>query len=97
MRIITPTRVRDFYLKYADSKTALEVWMSMIKELSIHSLNDLKKVSNSVDIIGNNRVIFDIKGNKYRIITVVLVHRQIVYIRWIGTHAAYDKINAHLV
>jgi mRNA interferase HigB len=42
-------------------------------------------------------VIFDIKGNKYRIITVVLVHRQIVYIRWIGPHAEYDKVDAHTV
>lgn len=97
MRIITPTRIRDFYYTHADSKTALEVWMAMIKEISIQSLNDLKQIANSVDIIGNNRVIFDIKGNKYRIVTVVLVHRQIVYIRWIGTHAQYDKINAHLV
>ena len=97
MRIITPTRIRDFYHTHADAKTALEVWMAMIKEISIQSLNDLKQIANSVDIIGNNRVIFDIKGNKYRIVTVVLVHRQIVYIRWIGTHAQYDKINADLV
>jgi hypothetical protein len=44
----------------------------------IQNLNDLKQVANSVDVIGNNRVIFDIKGNKYRIITVVLVHRPYV-------------------
>lgn len=97
MRIITPSRIRDFYDSHADSKTALEVWMAMIRELTIRNLNDLKQVSNSVDTIGNNRVVFDIKGNKYRIVTVVLVHRQIVYIRWIGTHAEYDKIDAHRV
>jgi len=97
MRIITTARIRDFYHTHADSKTALEVWISMVKEISIQSLNDLKQIANSVDIIGNNRVIFDIKGNKYRIVTVILVHRQIVYVRWIGTHAQYDKINAHLV
>jgi mRNA interferase HigB len=97
MRIITPTRIRDFYQSHADSRTALEVWMAKIKEISIQNLNELKQVANSVDVIGNNRVIFDIKGNKYRIITVVLVHRQIVYIRWIGTHAEYDKVDAHSV
>jgi mRNA-degrading endonuclease HigB of HigAB toxin-antitoxin module len=48
-----------------------------------------------VDVSGNNRVIFDIKGN--RIITVVLVCRQIVYIRWTGTHAECDKVDAHSV
>jgi mRNA interferase HigB len=97
MRIITTTRLREFYHTHADSKIALEVWIAKIKDINIQNLNDLKQVANSVDIIGNNRVIFDIKGNKYRIITVVLVHRQIAYIRWIGTHAEYDKIDAHTV
>jgi len=86
-----------FYLTHADSKTALKVWMAKIKEITIQNLNDLKQVANSVDVIGNNRVIFNIKGNKYRIITVVLVHRQIVYIRWIGSYAEYDKVDAHTV
>ncbi|HEV7347890.1 type II toxin-antitoxin system HigB family toxin [Telluribacter sp.] len=97
MRIITPSRVREYYHTHADAKTALEVWLARMKEISIQNLNELKQVANSVDIIGNNRVIFDIKGNKYRIVTVVLVHRQTVYIRWIGTHAEYDKIDAHSV
>ncbi|WP_221389993.1 type II toxin-antitoxin system HigB family toxin [Dyadobacter sp. NIV53] len=97
MRIITTARIKDFYLNHADSRTALEVWMAKIKEINIQSLNELKQIANSVDIIGNNRVIFDIKSNKYRIISVVLVHRQIVYIRWIGTHSEYDKIDAHKV
>lgn len=97
MRIITTTRLREFYHIHADSKIALEVWIARIKEIDIQNLNDLKQVANSVDIIGNNRVIFDIKGNKYRIITVVLVHRQIVYVRWIGTHAEYDKIDPHTI
>ncbi|KAA0989100.1 type II toxin-antitoxin system HigB family toxin [Dyadobacter sp. UC 10] len=97
MRIITTTRLRDFYHTHADSKTALEVWIAKIKDLEIQSLNDLRKVANSVDTIGNNRVIFDIKGNKYRIVTVALVYRQTIYVRWIGTHAEYDKIDAHTV
>tara|TARA_R110002124_G_scaffold284136_1_gene460961 strand:+ start:302 stop:595 length:294 start_codon:yes stop_codon:yes gene_type:complete len=97
MRIITTTKLKDFYRAHADSTTALEVWIAKIKEIEIKNLNDLKKLANSVDIIGNNRVIFDIKGNKYGIITVVLVHRQIIYIRWIGTHAEYDKVDAHTV
>ena len=97
MRIITPTRIREFYQTHADSKTALEVWMARIREITILNLNELRQVANSVDVLGNNRVIFDIKGNKYRIITVVLIHRQIVYVRWVGTHAEYDKVDAHTV
>ena len=97
MRIITASRIVEFYTKHADAKLPLEVWVSRIKALKINNLNELKQVANSVDVIGNNRVIFDIKGNKYRIITVVLIRNQTVYIRWIGTHAAYDKIDAHTV
>ena len=97
MRIITTSRIVEFYTKHADARLPLEVWVSRIKSLKISNLNELKQVANSVDVIGNNRVIFDIKGNKYRIITVVLIRNQTVYIRWIGTHAAYDKIDAHTV
>ena len=97
MRIITTTRLREFYSRHLDSKIALEVWISRLKNIDISNLNELRQVANSVDLIGDNRVIFDIRGNKYRIITVVLVHRQIVYIRWIGTHAEYDKIDVHTV
>ncbi|WP_299761344.1 type II toxin-antitoxin system HigB family toxin [uncultured Pontibacter sp.] len=97
MRIITPSRLKEFYQKHADAKTGIELWISRIKELQIENLNDLKKIANSVDVIGDGRVVFDIKGNKYRIITIVKVHRQIVYIRWVGTHAEYDKVDAFSV
>ncbi|MCC9166364.1 type II toxin-antitoxin system HigB family toxin [Pontibacter harenae] len=97
MNIVTVSRIKKFFLKHADSKLSLEVWVARVSALRITNLNDLKQVANSVDVIGNNRVIFDIKGNKYRIITVVLVRNQTVYIRWIGTHAEYDKIDAHTV
>ena len=93
MRIITPARLKEFYQKHADAKTGIELWMARIKNLHINNLNELKQVANSVDMIGDERVIFDIKGNKYRVITIVKVHRQIVYIRWVGTHAEYDKID----
>ncbi|QNF35260.1 type II toxin-antitoxin system HigB family toxin [Adhaeribacter swui] len=94
MNIVTVSRIKNFYLKHADAKLPLQVWIARITELKIDSLHDLKQFANSVDIIGNNRVIFDIKGNRYRLITVVLVRNQTVYIRWIGTHAEYDKIDA---
>ena len=97
MRIITATRLREFYNTHADAKIAVEVWIAKIKEIEIQNLNELRKIANSVDIIGDNRVIFDIKGNRYRIITVVLIHRQVVYVRWIGTHSAYDRIDAHTI
>lgn len=97
MRIISTSRITEFYKKHADAKIPLEVWVSIIKKLEVKKPNELKQVFNSVDIIGNNRVIFDIKGNRYRIITIVLIRNKTVYIRWIGTHAEYDRIDAHSI
>ncbi|WP_255897574.1 type II toxin-antitoxin system HigB family toxin [Rufibacter sediminis] len=75
----------------------MKLWEARIKEVSIQTLHDVKNLYNSADIIGNNRVIFDIKGNHYRIITVVVIRTQTVYIRWVGPHSEYDKINAHTI
>ena len=93
MRIITTSRIVEFYTKHADAKLPLEVWVSRIKALKINNLNELKQVANSVDVIGNNRVIFDIKGNKYRLIVSIDYEGQLIYIKYILTHAEYDKDN----
>ena len=97
MNIVTISRIKKFYLEHADAKLPLEVFVARLSSLRIQNLNELKQIANSVDVIGNNRVIFNIKGNKYRIITVVLVRNQTVYIRWIGTHAEYNRIDATTV
>ena len=76
------------------SKTALEVWYKKVTKSSWENLNDLKQDYLSADYVGNNRVVFNIKGNDYRLIAIVIYVSQKVYIRWIGTHAEYDKIDA---
>ncbi|MEM1408255.1 MAG: type II toxin-antitoxin system HigB family toxin, partial [Bacteroidota bacterium] len=58
------------------------------------SLNDLKQDYPSADYVGNNRVVFNIKGNDYRLIAIVIYVSQKVYMRWIGRHAEYDKVDA---
>lgn len=97
MRIITKSRITAYYQEHPDAKIPLEVWVSRIKELEIKTLNELKQIANSVDVMGNNRVIFNIGENKHRLITVGLVRNQTIYIRWLGTHAEYDKIDAHSI
>ena len=97
MRIISTSRLVEYYTKHADSRNGLELLASRLKALKITNLNELRRVANSVDTIGNNRVIFNIKGNSYRLIAVVLAANQTVYIRWIGTHAEYDKVDAHTI
>ena len=94
MRVVSKKRLVDFYSHHASSKTALEVWCQKVSKTSWDSLNDLKQDYPSADYVGNNRVVFNIKGNDYRLIAIVIYVSQKVYVRWIGTHAEYDKVDA---
>ena len=92
MRVVTPKRLSEFSLKYADSKIPLLYWYEVVKTAKWNSLADIKKDFNSVDYVGNNRYVFNIKGNDYRIVVIIIFISQKVYIRFIGTHSEYDKI-----
>lgn len=97
MRIVKTSILEECYKKHADAKTPLETWASILKNLTLENLNEIKGYFGTADVIGNDRVVFDIKGNRYRVITVVLIRNQTVYVRWAGTHADYDKVDAHTV
>ena len=92
MRIFVRKTLVDFYLKHPDSKTMLEDWYYKTKESEWSNFAEIKKTFNSVDYIGNKRFVFNIKGKLYRIIVVILFVPKYVYIRFVGTHAEYDKI-----
>lgn len=68
-------------------------WYSITSKASWRNLSDIKKDFNSVDYVGNHRYVFNVKGNDYRIIVIVVFMSKKVYIRFIGTHAEYDKID----
>lgn len=96
MRIIAVKTIKDFYSKekYKDSEQSLKTWFYEVKKEQWKVPNDIKKKYKSVSIISNNRAIFNIKGNKYRLIVAIKYDFQIIYIRFIGTHMEYDKIDA---
>lgn len=94
MRIISRPRLIEFWGKYPDAKTPLRVWFKKIEQSKWKGINDLKNDFPTADYVGNNRVVFDIKGNRYCIIVLVFFTGQKMYIRFIGTHAEYDKIDA---
>ncbi len=79
--------------KYADSVEALDNWYDKSKKADWKSLNELKKTFSSVDYVGNDRYVFNIKGNKYRLVVMIFFDIRTMYIRFIGTHAEYDKID----
>jgi len=96
MRVISKKTLKDFYEQnlYADSKESLESWHREAIKANWQSPNDIKQQYRHASIVGNNRVVFNIHGNKYRLIVKINYPAQVVYIRFIGTHEQYDKINA---
>ena len=93
MVIISKTIVAEFGNKNADSVEALNKWYEVSKKAEWKNLSELKKTFNTVDYVGNDRYVFNIKGNKYRLVAMIFFNIRTVFIRFIGTHAEYDKIN----
>lgn len=92
MRIVSKKTLVAFYKENKDAEIALRDWYSKTEEANWESFNDVKKTFNTADFVGNRRVVFNIRGNKYRLITLILFRIKMVYIRFIGTHKDYDKI-----
>ena len=94
MRVVSKKKLVDYYTKHANSKTALEEWYTKASKAEWTNLNELKLDFLSTDYVRNNRVVFNIKGNDYRLVAIVIYISKKIYVRWIGTHAEYDKIEA---
>lgn len=94
MRIIARSNLREFWQKYPDSEQSLKAWFYDVSRANWQSPSDIKNVYANASIIANNRVIFNIRGNRYRLIVHVRYDIEIVFIRFIGTHQDYDKINS---
>lgn len=98
MRIIAIKKLRDFWeSRCADAEQPLKVWYQILKQNSFKDTNEIKRLFPSSSFVGNNRVVFNVSGNKYRLVVHIRYDIQIVYIRFIGTHADYDKINVKKV
>ena len=94
MRVIAKGTLRDFLLKHADCEQALKSWYDEADKSSWKHPNDIKLEYPFASILSDNRVVFNIKGNSYRLIVKISYPYQMVWVRFIGTHAEYDKINA---
>ena len=96
VRIIKKQTIEDFILKNARSKTSFEIWLSVIKRADWNEPNEIIRTFNRADVLGksSNRVVFNIGGNNYRMIVKYHFGKKIVhlFIKWIGTHAAYTKL-----
>lgn len=94
MRVITEEPLNLYIERFPDTKTALQAWIKTVKRAKWTSFADVKKDFNSVDSVGNQHYVFNIRGNNHRLVVVIKFTIKWIYIRFIGTHAEYDKIDA---
>ena len=91
MRIFTEQTLKQFTQQHPDALVPLQVWVSVVKSSRWTCFADVKKDFNAVDSVGNQRYVFNIKGNSYRLVAVIKFTIGFVYIQFIGTHKEYDK------
>lgn len=94
MRLITKRTLKDFWEKNPDAQKALEAWHAEAKSTDWRTSADIKVQYRNASILKDSRVVFNIHGNKYRLIVKINYPYSVVYIRFIGTHREYDKIDA---
>ena len=91
MRIVSFKRIKEFSILHADAETPLCKWFHITESSSWNNLSDIKKTFPAADYVGNDRFVFNIKGNDYRLVAIIIFASKKVYIRFIGTHNEYDK------
>ena len=99
MRVISVKTLKEFWEEtgHGDCEQALRAWYAEAKEAEWVGPNDIKDKYHSASILGKNRVVYNIKGNKYRLIVAIKYEFKIVYIRFIGTHKEYDAVDARSI
>ena len=93
MVIISKTNLNEFATKHPDAANALNEWYDIVKQADWRSFADVKQTFNHADYVGNDRFIFNIKGNQYRIVGMVFFDKRTLFVRFVGTHQQYDKID----
>jgi mRNA interferase HigB len=95
MRIVSFKRIKEFSIIYNDAEIPLDKWYHITEKCSWNNINDIKKTFANADYIGNDRYVFNIKGNSYRLVAIIIFASKKVYIRFIGTHQEYGRINCN--
>lgn len=99
MHVVAHSTLVEFYSQadHQDAKGPLEAWYDVARQAKWASPADVKAAFRNASIVGNNRVVFNIKGNDYRLIVAIAYRMQWVYVKFVGTHAEYDRIDAATV
>ena len=92
MRIIAKRTLQNFWERYPNLKQQLIAWYQVFAKNNFTNSNTIKSLFGTADFVGNNKVIFNICGNHYRLIVKVNYETQIIYILFVGTHSEYDDL-----
>lgn len=93
MVIITKAKIIEFYQNETKAKEPLLIWYNIALQSDWQDFHSIKQIFNSIDSVGNDRYVFNIGGNKYRIVALIHFSKRTMYIRFVGTHKQYDKID----
>jgi mRNA interferase HigB len=94
MRIIALGTLRDFWRRHPDAEMPLRSWYAIARRAVWRGPAQVKADYRNASFIANNRVVFNIKGNDYRLVTAVHYNRGLMFVRFVGTHREYDRIDA---
>ena len=97
MRIISKRKLREFWGRHADAKEPLLAWFREVEKENWDTPAKVKERYPNASILDGNRVVFNIKGNAYRLVVETNYPGQIMYVRFVGTHAEYDRVNVREV
>jgi mRNA interferase HigB len=97
MKILVRKTILFYIKKYPNAEMQLLIWYNEFSKLELQNYNELKRVYGNASIVNNNRVIFNIKGNDYRLIVSMNFLQAACYVIWFGTHKEYDKINVETI
>ena len=91
--IIARKTLLDYCRKYPDASIVLQEWYYELMKSEFRNFNELKRVYPGASLVGDDRVVFDIMGNKYRLLVRMVFEYKAIQVKWFGTHKEYDKIN----
>jgi mRNA interferase HigB len=94
MHVTSQRKLKEFWERHPDVEQPLRAWHADVKHADWESPSDIKEVYRNASIIANSRVVFNIKGNKYRLVAAIRYESRVVFVRFVGTHREYDRIDA---
>lgn len=96
-RLFAKSTLREFWEKFPDSEQYLKTWYDTVMSSKWKSPSDVKRTYANASILKENRIVFNIKGNSYRLVAKINFEKQWIFIRFIGSHKEYDKIDANAI